>query len=88
MLRKKCVNDISSLKSYIGHHLGKPNMRMEVMIRTMSKEARPIRRQLIELFICGLYVQNCGSIQRGQTSSEKLVSVLKIERCVMFDTFQ
>ena len=68
---ERYVNGLNSLKSYVGHHLGKPNMRMEVMIRTMSKEARPIRRQLIELFICGLYVKNCESIQRGQISSEK-----------------
>ena len=34
--------------------LGRPNMRMEVMMRRRSKLARPISRQLIELFIWGL----------------------------------
>ena len=34
--------------------LGKPNMRMEVRSRSRSKLARPISRQLMELFICGL----------------------------------
>jgi hypothetical protein len=34
--------------------LGTPNMRMDVVMRTMSKLARPIRIQFTEFFICGL----------------------------------
>ena len=30
------------------------NIRMEVRMRIMSNEARPVSKQLIELFICGL----------------------------------
>jgi hypothetical protein len=30
---------------------GRPNMRMEVVMRMLSKLARPIRMQLIEFFI-------------------------------------
>ena len=38
--------------------LGMPNMSMEVRMRIMSNVARPVRRQLIELFIWGLNISN------------------------------
>jgi hypothetical protein len=36
--------------------LGIPNMRMEVVMSTMSKLARPIRMQFTEFFIWGLQI--------------------------------
>jgi hypothetical protein len=34
--------------------LGTPNMRMEVVMRMMSKLAKPMRMQFMEFFIWGL----------------------------------